>query len=116
MNRKIISDPAVEIVPNGEGRPQGVPVIITSDAFRALKASLKTVYSIPTVPLMGATDMSHLLPRGIECYGIGTMRDDEDVLKGFGAHSDEKRISEESVYKHLRFYGNAVTAITSAKF
>ena len=42
--------------------------------------------------------------------------DDEDVLKGFGAHSDQERISEESVYKHLQFYWNAVTAIAGAKF
>jgi len=118
LMRKIINDPAVEIVPNGAGRPQGVPVSITSDVFKALEASFKTVYGIPTVPLMGtgATDMSQLRPRGVQCYGIGAMRDDEDVLKGFGAHSDQERISEESVYQHLRFYWNAVTAIAGAKF
>ena len=95
-----------------------VPISITSDVFKALEAAFKTVYSIPTVPLMGtgATDMSQLRPRGVQCYGIGAMRDDEDVLKGFGAHSDQERIPEESVYKHLQFYWNAVTAIASAKF
>jgi hypothetical protein len=41
------------------------------------------------------------------------MRDEEDVLKGFG---DQERILEESVYKHLQFYWNAVTAIAGAKF
>ena len=118
LMRKIINDPAVEIVPNAAGRPQGVPVSITSDVFKALEASFKSVYGVPTVPLMGtgATDMSQLRPRGVECYGIGAMRDDEDVLKGFGAHSDQERIAEESVYKHLRFYWSAVTAIAGAKF
>jgi acetylornithine deacetylase/succinyl-diaminopimelate desuccinylase-like protein len=118
LMRKLINDPAVEIVPNGAGRPQGAPISITSDVYRALEASFRTVYGIPTVPLMGtgATDMSQLRPRGVQCYGIGAMRDDEDVLKGFGAHSDQERISEESVYKHLQFYWNAVTAIAGAKF
>jgi acetylornithine deacetylase/succinyl-diaminopimelate desuccinylase-like protein len=116
--RKIINDPAVEIVPNGAGRPPGTPISITSDVYKAIEASFKTVYGIPTVPLMGtgATDMSQLRPRGVQCYGIGAMRDDEDVLKGFGAHSDQERISEESVYKHLQFYWTAVTAIAGAKF
>src|SRR5580704_10163306 len=116
--RKIINDPAVEIVPNGAGRPPGTPISITSDVYKALEASFKTVYGIPTAPLMGtgATDMSQLRPRGVQCYGIGAMRDDEDVLKGFSAHSDQERIPEESDYKHLRFYWNAVTAIAGAKF
>lgn len=118
LMRKVINDPAVELVPNGAGRPQGVPISITSDVFKALESSFKTVYGIPTVPLMGtgATDMSQLRPRGVQCYGVGAMRDDEDVLKGFGAHSDQERILEESVYKHLQFYWNAVTAIAGAKF
>jgi acetylornithine deacetylase/succinyl-diaminopimelate desuccinylase-like protein len=119
LMRKVINDPAVEIVPNtGGGRPQGVPIDINSPVFKMLEASFKSVYNVPTVPLMGtgATDMSQLRPRGVQCYGIGAMRDDEDVLKGFGAHSDQERIPEESVYKHLQFYWSAVTAISGAKF
>jgi acetylornithine deacetylase/succinyl-diaminopimelate desuccinylase-like protein len=119
LMRKVINDPAVEIVPNtGNGRPQGVPIDINSPVFKMLEAAYKSVYNIPTVPLMGtgATDMSQLRPRGVQCYGIGAMRDDEDVLKGFGAHSDQERIAEEAVYKHLQFYWNAVTAISGAKF
>ena len=118
LMKKVINDPAVEIVPNAQGRPGGVPISITSDTYKALESAFKTVYGIPTLPLMGtgATDMSQLRPRGVQCYGIGAMRDDEDILKGFGAHSDQERIPEESVYKHLQFYWNAVTGIAGAKF
>ena len=118
LMKKVINDPAVEIVPNAQGRPQGPTISITSEFFKALEASYRNVYGVPTVPLMGtgATDMSQLRPRGVQCYGIGAMRDDEDVLKGFGAHSDQERIPEESVYKHLRFYWGAVTAMAGAKF
>jgi acetylornithine deacetylase/succinyl-diaminopimelate desuccinylase-like protein len=118
LMKKVINDPAIEIVPNRAGRPGGVPISITSEFFKALEASYQKVYNIPTLPLMGtgATDMSQLRPKGVQCYGIGAMRDDEDVLKGFGAHSDQERISEDAVYKHLQFYWNAVTQIAGARF
>jgi len=119
LMRKVINDPAVEIVPNGtRGRTAGPPVSITSDVYKALEASYKSVYGVPTLPLMGtgATDMSQLRPRGVQCYGVGAARDDEDVLKGFGAHSDQERMPEESVAKHLRFYWQTVTAVAGAKF
>ena len=38
LMRKVINDPAVEIVPISAGRPQGVPISITSDVFKALEA------------------------------------------------------------------------------
>ena len=119
LMRKVINDPAVEVVPNaGGGRPQGVPISITSEFYKTLETSFKNVYNIPTIPLMGtgATDMSQLRPRGVQCYGIGAMRDDEDVLKGFAQHSDQERMPEESVYKHLQFFWQTVTAVAGAKF
>jgi acetylornithine deacetylase/succinyl-diaminopimelate desuccinylase-like protein len=117
--RKVINDPAVEVVPNtGATRPPGVPVSIASEVYKALEASFKQVYGVMTLPLMGtgATDMAQLRARGVQCYGIGAARDDEDVLKGFGAHSDQERMPEESVAKHLQFFWNSVTAIAGAKF
>jgi len=119
MMRTVINDPAVEVVPNaGGGRPPAAPASITSDVYKALEASFKQVYGVMTLPLMGtgATDMSQLRSRGVQCYGIGAARDDEDVLKGFGAHSDQERMPEDSVAKHLAFYWNSVTAIAGAKF
>ena len=120
MMRKLINDPAVEIVQNAAGgrRPAAAPSSITSDVYKALESSYKQVYGVISLPLMGtgATDMSQLRPRGVQCYGVGAARDDEDVLKGFGAHSDQERMPEDSVGKHLRFYWAAVTAIAGAKF
>jgi len=119
LMRKVIDDPQVEVVPNsGSGRPEGVPISITSDAYKAIEAAFQKVYGVMTLPLMGtgATDMSQLRPRGVQCYGVGAARDDEDVLKGFGAHSDQERMPEDSVAKHLAFFWNAVTAIAGAKF
>lgn len=118
LMRKVINDPAVELVSAPRTRPGAPPMSTQSDIYKSIEAAFQKAYGIPTLPYMGtgATDMSMLRPRGVQCYGVGAMRDDEDVLKGFGAHSDQERISEEAVYKHLQFFWNAVTSIVGAKF
>ncbi len=117
--RKVINDPAVELVP-GEARGGLAPgpMSTTSDTYHALEAAFQKVYSIITLPTMAtaATDMTRLRPRGVQCYGLGAARDDEDTLKGFGAHSDQERLAEDSVIKHLAFYWAAVTGIAGARF
>jgi acetylornithine deacetylase/succinyl-diaminopimelate desuccinylase-like protein len=92
-------------------------VSITSDAYKSIEAAYQKAYGVMTMPLMGtgATDMSQLRPRGVQCYGIGAARDEEDVLKGFGAHSDQERMPEDSVAKHLAFYWEAVRGIAGAR-
>jgi hypothetical protein len=59
----------------------------------------------------GATDMAFLRGKGIQCYGVGAMVDVEDAAKGFGAHSDQERILEESLYKVVQFWWEAVGKI-----
>jgi acetylornithine deacetylase/succinyl-diaminopimelate desuccinylase-like protein len=114
LMRKVINDPAIEVVPNtANQRPGAAPSRIDSDAFHALEAAYKKVYNVPTLPYMqtGATDMAFLRAKGVQCYGVGPMADLEDLPKGFGAHSDQERILEEAVYKHVQFFWDAVTAI-----
>jgi acetylornithine deacetylase/succinyl-diaminopimelate desuccinylase-like protein len=118
LMRKVINDPAVEVVPDARNqRPGAAPSRIDSDAFHAIEAAYRKVYSVPTLPFMqtGATDMAFLRAKGVQCYGIGAMQDDEDAPKGFGAHSDQERILEEAVYKHVQFFWEAVTTIAAAK-
>src|SRR5207253_7010372 len=118
LMRKVINDPAVEIVPNtANARPGAAPSSITSDAYRALESAYKQVYGVTTLPMMqtGATDMAFLRAKGVQCYGVGPMTDEEDAQKGYGAHSDQERVSEESVYKHVQFFWEAVTAIAGSK-
>jgi acetylornithine deacetylase/succinyl-diaminopimelate desuccinylase-like protein len=93
--KKIIADPAVEVVREPRNtRPTAAPSRIDSDAFRAIEAANRKIYSVITIPQMstGATDMSYLPAKGVQCYGIGPMIDEEDAPKGFGAHSDQERI------------------------
>jgi acetylornithine deacetylase/succinyl-diaminopimelate desuccinylase-like protein len=117
MMRKVINDPAVEVVPDSRNlRPPAAPSRIDSPAYHALEAAYRKVYGVTTLPLMqtGATDMAFLRAKGVQCYGVGAMVDDEDGPKGFGAHSDQERILEEAVYKHVEFFWQAVTTIAGA--
>lgn len=115
---KLINDPAVELVAAQRTRPGAQPLSTKSDGYKSIETAFQTAYGIPTLPYMGtgATDMSQLRPKGGQCCGVGAMRDDEDILKGFGAHSDQERISEEAVEKHFKFFWPAVTSIAGAKF
>lgn len=118
MMRKVINDPAVEVVPNQRNqRPPAAPSRIDSDAFHSIEGAFRKVYGATSLPMMatGATDMSFVRSKGTQCYGIGAMSDIEDAPKGFGAHSDQERILEEAVYKHVQFFWEAVTSIAGHK-
>jgi acetylornithine deacetylase/succinyl-diaminopimelate desuccinylase-like protein len=112
--RKIINDPAIELVPDTRNqRPGAPPSRLDSEAYRAVEASYRKVYGVNTIPVMstGATDMAFLRAKGMNCYGIGAMVDQEDAAKGYGAHSDQERVLEEAIYKHVQMFWESVTAI-----
>jgi acetylornithine deacetylase/succinyl-diaminopimelate desuccinylase-like protein len=119
MMRKVINDPAVEIVQNGRGggRPVPAPSSINSDTYHKLEAAFQKIYNIPVLPLMqtGATDMAQLRAKGVQCYGVGPMVDEEDGPKGFGIHSDQERMLVEAAYKHLHLFWEAVISIAGTK-
>ncbi len=112
--RQVINDPAVEIVSTGSStRPGALPSKLNTEAFKSIEAAIKRTYNTITLPTMltGATDMSFLRPRGVECYGIGPMTDSEDGPKGFGAHSDQERILEDALHKFLRFQWDFISTL-----
>jgi acetylornithine deacetylase/succinyl-diaminopimelate desuccinylase-like protein len=116
--QKVIGDPAVRIerVPGNE-RPAGAPSRLDTEMYRALEQVAKRMYPGATLlPEMstGATDMAQLRAKGIQCYGIGPARTDEDATN-YGAHSDVERLLESSLYKFVEFTWNAVTEVAVAK-
>ncbi len=114
LMRKVIDDPTIELIPdNKNARPGAAPSRMDSDAYHAIEAAFKRIYGVTTIPVMstGATDMAFLRAKGVQCYGVGPMVDEEDAQKGFGAHSDQERLLEEALYKHVQFFWNATTAI-----
>ena len=114
--KKIINDPAVEIVRNTSGRPPSPPSRLDTEAFRVLEDANKRIYNVVTLPTMltGATDMAQLRAKGVQCYGVGPMTDSEDGPKGFGAHSDQERILEEAIHKFVRFHLDIVLSLAKA--
>ena len=98
--QKVIGDPAVEIERvSANQRPAGTPSRLDTEMYRALEQVAKRMYP-------GAT----VLPKGIQCYGIGPARTDEDATN-YGAHSDVERLLESSLYKFVEFTWNAVTEV-----
>jgi acetylornithine deacetylase/succinyl-diaminopimelate desuccinylase-like protein len=118
LMRKVINDPSIEIVRNNANRRPGAPPSrIDSEAFHLIEAANQKVYKVVTLPQMstGATDMAMLRAKGVQCYGIGPMVDEEDGPKGFGAHSDQERLLEEGLYKFVQFNWEAVTSLAAKK-
>jgi acetylornithine deacetylase/succinyl-diaminopimelate desuccinylase-like protein len=104
--KRVINDSQVEIVPtNRNVRPAARPSRLDTEAFITTENALKKIYGTVSLPTMltGATDMAFMRAKGVECYGIGPMTDTEDGPKGFGAHSDQERILEESIHKFIQF-------------
>lgn len=106
--RKLINDPQVELTRAvADIRPAGAPSPLDNEAFKIIEAVGRDIYpGVPTLPTMmtGATDMANLRAKGVKCYGIGPMVDDEDTAKGFGPHSDQERILEEALHKFVRYH------------
>jgi acetylornithine deacetylase/succinyl-diaminopimelate desuccinylase-like protein len=119
--KQVVNDPAIEVVFNGwppaEGgtRPGGSSRLDT-DAYQVVEAAVTRHYNVTTLPTMstGATDMSFLRAKGIQCYGIGPATDVEDGPKGFGAHSDQERILESELHRFVRFHWDIVVNLARA--
>ncbi|MDX1978708.1 MAG: M20/M25/M40 family metallo-hydrolase [Bryobacteraceae bacterium] len=116
--QKVINDPAVEIVRTArDTRPPATPSRLDTEAFKAIDQARSRHYreaiTLPTM-LTGASDMAYLRSKGIQCYGIGSMVDQEDGPKGFGAHSDQERILESALYKFVEFHWDIVWNLARA--
>ncbi len=116
--RGVIGDPNVEVAyASRDVRPSFAPTRLDSDAMVAIEAAVKRNYNTTMIPMMstGATDMSYLRARGMQCYGIGPGLDAEDGPKGYGAHSDQERILEAELYRFVRFQHDIVESLARAR-
>lgn len=117
--KAVINDPQVKIVREGRSaRPGAAPSRLDNDAFKAIEAVAAKHYpGVPTIPSMstGATDMSFLRSKGMQCYGIGPLIDTEDGPLGFGAHSDQERILEKELYRFMQFHFDLVEKLAKAQ-
>ena len=115
--RAVVNDPRVEVRWYRDPyRPAGASRLNT-EAFTVLQAQLKAHYNTAALPTMGtgATDMSQMRSKGLQCYGIGPAIDTEDARKGFGAHSDQERILESELHRFVRFQYDVVMDLARAR-
>jgi len=117
MVRAVVDDVTLEVQwGQRESRPGTDPVSLSSEAFRVLEGAVRRSYGVETLPTMGtgATDMAFLRAKGMQCYGIGPALDEEDAVRGFGAHSDQERILESELHRFVRFTWEAVTTLAAS--
>ena len=113
--RKVIGDPAVQIVPIVSSRPVAAPSRLDNEMYRALEKAGKLVYPGATVlpgMVTGYTDMALLRAKGIQSYGIGPAQTSDDRTN-FGPHSDVERLLESSLYKLVEFTWHAVVEVAA---
>lgn len=118
--RQVINDANVDVSYANAAtanRPSTPTAKLDSEAFTVLEQTMKKHYQSITLPTMstGATDMSYLRRKGMQCYGIGPAIDVEDGPKGFGAHSDQERILERELYRFVRFHFDAVVELAGTR-
>ena len=117
--KKVINDPAVDVTISKaiDQRTAGGTTRIDSEAFKAIEAAVTKHYQAISLPVMqtGATDMSVLRAKGIQCYGVNAAVDSEDGPKGFGPHSDQERVLESELYRFVRLEWDVVTALAGVK-
>jgi acetylornithine deacetylase/succinyl-diaminopimelate desuccinylase-like protein len=115
--KQLIDDPAVEIVARGEGRTPGLPSRIDNELFHSFEASQREMFpGAITLPAMltGATDNSQLRSKGVQAYGFGPIIDEKDAAGGGGAHGDDERLMETSLYKEVEFLWRSVVRVVAA--
>ncbi len=117
--RRVINDPAVEVVAGDPGmqRPAAPPSRLDTELFHTLENVTRRLYpGAVTLPSMltGATDMAQLRAKGVQSYGIGPIIDEKDRNVG-GAHSDDERLEEAALNRFMTFVWNVVTDIAAKK-
>lgn len=114
--RKLINDPAVEVIPPPTlGRPANPPSKLETDMFRALeRAQAKLFPGVVTLPMMltGATDSAQLRAKGVQAYGLGSVAGDRERAS---VHGNDERISIEGLGKFVEFIYWAVVDVAASR-
>jgi acetylornithine deacetylase/succinyl-diaminopimelate desuccinylase-like protein len=112
--RRLIDDPAVELVRPAGGRVGSRASGLQTDMFRALEGAQRKLFpDAATLPVLltGATDMTPLRARGVQAYGLGPPSSIEESKR---VHGNDERISVAAVRQYVEFVYYAVTAVAAA--
>ena len=86
--------------------------------FHAFEAVQREMFpGAITLPAMltGATDNAQLRAKGVQAYGFGPIVDEKDAAGGGGAHGDDERLKESSLYKEVEFIWRSVLPVVASR-
>jgi acetylornithine deacetylase/succinyl-diaminopimelate desuccinylase-like protein len=111
----IINDPQVKVVAEDTAlsMPPAPPSKLGTEMFAALERAQKEVSpDAITLPIMttGATDSSFLRARGVQAYGIGVPKTEEESR---GVHGNDEHIETKQLGLFVRYLFAAVTAVAA---
>jgi acetylornithine deacetylase/succinyl-diaminopimelate desuccinylase-like protein len=117
MLSALINDPQVKVVAEDTqlSMPPTAPSKLGTEMFATLERAQKEVSpEAITLPVMttGATDSSFLRAKGVQAYGIGVPKTEEENR---GIHGNDERIETKQVGLFVRYLFAAVTGIASAQ-
>jgi acetylornithine deacetylase/succinyl-diaminopimelate desuccinylase-like protein len=111
----IINDPQVKVLAEDTSlsMPAAPPSKLGTEMFEALERAQKEVrpdaISLPTMTT-GATDSSFLRAKGVQAYGIGIPKTEEQSR---GVHGNDERIEVERLGLFVRYLFAAVTGVAA---
>jgi len=59
--------------------------------------------------------VADLRAKGVQAYGFGPIIDESEVALGGGAHGDDERLKEVSLYQEVQFLWHSVTQVVNSQ-
>lgn len=115
---KIIADPEIEVKRADNlqpDRPASPPSSIHNEMFEALERSQARIFpGSVTLPIMlpAATDSAQVRAKGVQAYGIGIPRTEDDSSR---VHGNDERVSLDALGKFVDFLYAAVLDVAASK-
>jgi acetylornithine deacetylase/succinyl-diaminopimelate desuccinylase-like protein len=113
--KRIINDPAIEIVPSTFGaRPATPPSRLDSALFQSIERAQAAVFpGVITLPVMftAATDSAQIRAKGVQAYGLGSVLTENDRAR---MHGNDERLSVQGIGKFVELMYRAVAGVAIA--
>ena len=114
--KRIMDEPAVDLVPHPQTRPSHEPSALGTDVFVGFEAVLERMYpGVPILPTMstGATDSAQLRDAGIASYGFGPARPEWDLASGI--HGKNEYLYVQPFQDYVEILWNVVVEIAGVQ-
>lgn len=114
--KRLMNEPAIDLVPHGVTRTPHSPSSLESAAFKGFEAALERMHpGVHVLPTMstGATDSAQLRAAGIETYGFGPAKPEWDLASGI--HGKDEYLYVEPFQDYVEILWNVVLEIAGSR-